>query len=250
MKKNKSSIKILADTIMNKFYVSLILFFLAVGCTNDPVCIEDAAAFSYSSESSYLNTTSCRWDGSVNSPNPVPEFPGASKAGTFTSDPEGVVFVNNSAGEIDLLASSPGVYTITNTLNDECGIQTHSTTFEVLPLFTVEEVVLNGLVTMYYYRLKDVATNPELKDDMKYDIHWYHITSAGEIKERTDISGAPWETFGLSDFGHFITPDPQTGTTRNMDALVVEITNLMTNCVTRRHFGKPLSELPEPGRSF
>lgn len=239
--------------IMVKFSTTLILFLLAIGCTNDttdPVCIDDAAAFSYSNTSSYLNTTSCRWDGSSNVPNPIPEFTQTSKAGTFTSDPAGLVFVDNHTGEIDLLASSLGSYTITNTLNDNCGAQTASTTFELLsPNYTVEELIFNGLVTQYYYRVKDVATNPELKDDTKYDIHWYHITSAGEIIERTDI-GAPWESFAVSVFGHFITPDPQTGMTRKTDALVVEVTNLVTNCVTREHFGKPLSELPEPGRSF
>jgi hypothetical protein len=239
--------------MMIKFFAGVILLFLVIGCTNDsptPTCIDDAAAFSYSITSSYLNTTGCRWNGSVNSPNPIPEFLENSKAGSFTSDPEGLVFVDNNTGEIDLLASSAGVYTITNTLSDKCGIQTANTNFELLsPTFTVEERIFNGVVTMYYYRIKEAETNPELKDDTKYDIHWYQITSAGEIKERTDIS-AIWETFAISSFAYFITPDPQTGMTRNTDALVVEVTNLVTGCVTRRYFGKPLSELPEPGRSF
>jgi hypothetical protein len=239
--------------IMIKFSASVILLLLVIGCTNDtsePICIDGDASFSYSNTASYLNTTTCRWNGSANLPNPVPEFPENSKAGIFTADPEGLIFADKTTGEIDLLASVPGVYSITNTLNDECGTRTAITSFELIsPAFSVEEVIFNGLVTMYFYRIKDVETTPELKDDTKYDIHWYHITAAGEIVERTDI-GMPSESFGLSGFGHFITPDPQTGTTRNTDALVVEVTNLVTGCVTRQHFGKPLSELPEPGRSF
>ena len=48
--------------------------------------------------------------------NPLPNFnPGAS-AGTFSAVPAGLVFVSISTGEIDLNASAPGSYTITNTI--------------------------------------------------------------------------------------------------------------------------------------
>ncbi len=50
-----------------------------------------------------------------NSANPFPGFVGGSSAGVFTTTP-GLVFANKFTGEIDLTASSPGTYTVTNTI--------------------------------------------------------------------------------------------------------------------------------------
>jgi gliding motility-associated-like protein len=50
----------------------------------------------------------------VNDPNPLPSFGAGASAGTFSSTPVGLVFLNNGTGEIDLSASAPGTYTITN----------------------------------------------------------------------------------------------------------------------------------------
>src|SRR6185312_1029465 len=47
--------------------------------------------------------------------NPLPVFPAGASAGTF-SGPAGLVFVNTSTGEINLSASVPGTYTVTNTI--------------------------------------------------------------------------------------------------------------------------------------
>jgi gliding motility-associated-like protein len=48
--------------------------------------------------------------------NPFPTFTAASSGGAFSSSPAGLVFVNTSTGEIDLTKSTPGIYTITNTI--------------------------------------------------------------------------------------------------------------------------------------
>ena len=48
--------------------------------------------------------------------NPLPTFTNGGTAGVFTSSPAGLVFVSAITGEIDLTASSPGTYTITNTI--------------------------------------------------------------------------------------------------------------------------------------
>ncbi|MBM6498640.1 choice-of-anchor J domain-containing protein, partial [Flavobacterium macrobrachii] len=48
--------------------------------------------------------------------NPVVTIEPNSVAGTFTSFPAGLVFVDNTTGEVDLQASAPGYYQITNTL--------------------------------------------------------------------------------------------------------------------------------------
>lgn len=49
------------------------------------------------------------------SPNPTPTFPLGASAGVFTSQ-AGLVFANQFTGEIDLTASTPGTYTLTNTI--------------------------------------------------------------------------------------------------------------------------------------
>ena len=64
------------------------------------------ATFSYS-PSSY-----CQFS----SPNPLPSFTSGASAGVFTAIPSGLVFVSNITGEVDLQLSSPGNYTVTNTI--------------------------------------------------------------------------------------------------------------------------------------
>ncbi|MFY7883672.1 MAG: hypothetical protein ACOVOV_02370, partial [Dolichospermum sp.] len=51
-------------------------------------------------------------------PNPVVTILPNSEAGTFTSYPTGLVFVDTATGEVDLMASAPGYYQITNTLEE------------------------------------------------------------------------------------------------------------------------------------
>lgn len=48
--------------------------------------------------------------------NPLPNFPVGSSGGIFTASPAGLVFVSTSTGEVDLITSIPGTYTITNTI--------------------------------------------------------------------------------------------------------------------------------------
>ncbi len=50
-----------------------------------------------------------------NSSNPLPVFSGGGVAGTFSST-SGLVFVSTSTGQINLSASTPGTYTVTNTI--------------------------------------------------------------------------------------------------------------------------------------
>jgi gliding motility-associated-like protein len=51
-----------------------------------------------------------------NAVNPLPVYSGTGQPGTFTSSPAGLVFVSSSTGEINLLGSVPGNYTVTNTV--------------------------------------------------------------------------------------------------------------------------------------
>lgn len=48
--------------------------------------------------------------------NPFPTFGTGASAGTFSAFPSGLAFVNVNTGEINLSTSSPGTYTITNTI--------------------------------------------------------------------------------------------------------------------------------------
>jgi hypothetical protein len=59
---------------------------------------------------SYTGTPYC-----PNAANPLPTFSGGGVAGTFSSTP-GLVFVNTATGQVNLAASTPGTYTVTNTI--------------------------------------------------------------------------------------------------------------------------------------
>ncbi|MDY0099912.1 MAG: hypothetical protein RBR81_11975 [Bacteroidales bacterium] len=59
-----------------------------------------------------------------NDPDPYPDMGTGSLAGTFSSSP-GLVFISSLTGQIDLAASTPGNYTVTNTVEvAACGILT------------------------------------------------------------------------------------------------------------------------------
>jgi len=70
-----------------------------------------------------------------NGTNPSPIFNGFSSGGTFSAAPSGLVFVNTSTGEIDLTKSTPGTYTVTNTINSSgsCGATTSSIKVTIYP---------------------------------------------------------------------------------------------------------------------
>ena len=62
-------------------------------------------------------------------PNPLPNFTPGTSAGTFSANPAGLVFVNTSTGEVDLNASTPGAYTITNSIAAGNGCSATSANF-------------------------------------------------------------------------------------------------------------------------
>ncbi len=72
---------------------------------NISITAAPVATFSYTS-SPYCQSGS----------NPLPSFSGGATAGFFTAAPAGLVFVNSFTGEINLAASSPGTYTVTNSI--------------------------------------------------------------------------------------------------------------------------------------
>jgi gliding motility-associated-like protein len=48
--------------------------------------------------------------------NPLPTYPAGPNPGVFSAAPAGLVFVNTSTGEINLAKSTPGTYTVTNSI--------------------------------------------------------------------------------------------------------------------------------------
>ena len=83
---------------------------------------------------SYAGTPYCQ-----NAANPSPTFSGGGVAGTFSST-AGLVFVSTATGQINLAASTPGTYTVTNTIAAAGGCAvvtaTSSITITALPVAT------------------------------------------------------------------------------------------------------------------
>ncbi len=83
---------------------------------------------------SYTGTPYCQ-----NAANPSPTFSGGGVAGTFSST-AGLVFVSTATGQINLSASTPGTYTVTNTIAAASGCAavtaTSSVTITALPVAT------------------------------------------------------------------------------------------------------------------
>ena len=77
---------------------------------------------------SYSGTPYCPTDS-----DPSPTFSGGGVAGTFSST-AGLVFINTATGEVDLSASTPGIYTVTNTIAAAggCGEVSENNTIEIL----------------------------------------------------------------------------------------------------------------------
>lgn len=74
-----------------------------------------------------------------NATNPLPTFGGGGSAGTFSSSP-GLIFVSTATGQVNLLSSAAGTYTVTNTTAGTggcpAGISTSPITITALPAAT------------------------------------------------------------------------------------------------------------------
>ncbi|MES2593037.1 MAG: PKD-like domain-containing protein [Bacteroidota bacterium] len=79
---------------------------------------------------SYPNTSYCQ-----NGVNPLPVFATNASAGIFSVTPIGLVFAHVNTGEIDLAASAPGTYIVTNTIpaGGGCAAVTATTTVIITP---------------------------------------------------------------------------------------------------------------------
>lgn len=106
------------------------------------------AAFSYSANKYCQDAVSPRAQINANA-----------SAGEFTSSSPGLIISNPNTGQIDLANSTPGTYTITNTINTDCGNATATFNIEILERVFVSagpdravpaggNIVLNGTVNL------------------------------------------------------------------------------------------------------
>lgn len=104
---------------------------ITTGLCPDTATISLSVVLSPSAMFGYPQSAYC-----VSSLNPFPVFPPGSSAGTFTSSPAGLVFANLFTGEINLAASTPGVYNVTNTIppSAACPQVSYTTNVEILTL--------------------------------------------------------------------------------------------------------------------
>jgi len=88
---------------------------------------------------SYLATTYC-----TNAANPSPNFTGGGAAGTFSST-AGLVFFDTATGQVNLAASTPGTYIVTNTIAaGVCGNITATSTITVAPVTSVSLISITA----------------------------------------------------------------------------------------------------------
>ena len=117
--------------------------------SNDPVgpcpSVSDVVTISISSSPSasfsYPATPYCQ-----SSADPTPVFPVGSSGGIFSSTAG--LSINSTTGAVDVSASSPGVYTINNSIaaNGSCPAANASTSFEVIATPATPSASNNGLI--------------------------------------------------------------------------------------------------------
>ncbi|HET6244456.1 MAG TPA: PKD domain-containing protein, partial [Bacteroidia bacterium] len=92
------------------------------------------ASFSY-------NTPYCSWD-----VNPLPVYPTGASGGVYSASPSGLSFVSTNTGQINLSASTPGTYTITNFIAPAGGCAQAQETFSVT-IFEEPSVIASATQT-------------------------------------------------------------------------------------------------------
>ncbi len=115
----------------------------AVYTINVTITAPPVATFSYPASPFCINET-----------DPSPTFTGGGVAGDFTFSPAGLV-INDSTGVIDLSASTPGTYTITNFVTGEfvCPDATATATITIYPTYATS--VLDNVCSGETYYLPD-----------------------------------------------------------------------------------------------
>lgn len=155
----------------------------------------------------------------VKQTNPLPVFTGIASAGTFSST-TGLVFQNAQTGEINLNASQPGTYTVTNTITAAPGCQgdTKTNTVVIEPGPTananVDQVVCErGTVTLNG-QIGGVATSGV----------WSIVSGAGTLSNSNALNSTFTPASGQSLVTLRLTSNDPTGPCNAIsDDMIVEI---------------------------
>ncbi len=109
-----------------------------------------------------------------NGTNPLPNFTTGS-VGNFDATPSGLVFTSQSTGEIDLINSQPGTFTVTNTITASggCSEATHQET-----------------ITIYEAATVDAGSNQTICSDETINLHGTYGGSATQITWTTSGDGS------------------------------------------------------------
>ncbi len=162
------------------------------------------ATFSYPSASycQYLST----------SPNPLvnpsPVFSGGGIAGTFTSSPAGLNFVDANTGQINLATTAPGSYTIINTVTVNGCTTTAIFDIVIYPLPTAS-ISYNAAAFCHYSGLQNVNMNTPGFSSGSYSASPAGLTingsndlfdpNAGQIDPSTSAPGTYTVTYTFTD---------------------------------------------------
>ena len=175
------------------------------------------ASFSYT-------TPYCQDNGTA-----TPVITSGSVAGTFSSNPSGVVFVNTSTGEINLVSTPAGVYTIYNNVAASGGCSSAVDSFVV----TINESYLNqetaSVCSGGSYTFPDGTTQTNITTQVVYTSNLTTTNGCDSIVETTVNVNPTYfnqETASVCSGGNYTFPDGTTQT--NITTQVVYTSNLTT----------------------
>ncbi len=117
----------LSTSALNNYTVT----YTTPGPCAESVTLNIAVSSAPSANFSYASTAYC-----TNGTNPLPVFGTGASGGLFSATPAGLVFVSTSTGEINLSASAPGTYVLTNSIpaGGGCAAATATTSVTITSL--------------------------------------------------------------------------------------------------------------------
>ena len=78
--------------------------------------------------------------------NPLPTYPTGGSSGTYSASPTGLVFIDTLTGQVNLSASTPGTYTLTNSISGYGCLPSTST--NTITIYSLPIVVITGSNTI------------------------------------------------------------------------------------------------------
>jgi gliding motility-associated-like protein len=144
-----------------------------------------------------------------NDPNQLPTFINGGRPGVFTSSPAGLS-INSNTGEINIAASQPGTYTITNTVTPTNGCPDVVYTFDIVINPIPEPVIVGDL---------DYCLAADLTTDQTYTSYEWSNGATTQGSSFTEFDN-PITVTVENEFACFNTSDPV-----NVSPIAQNITN-------------------------